>query len=219
MKKAIVALALAGFASTAMATIAGSAHDLSNDTGAALSSCQFCHTPHNANVSNFTINGFTDSFVAMPLWNRKAPTQTYAYYTNVSDTTVTVGAGSYTCLSCHDGSSDIGDTYRGSRGFPATRNIVTAGYTYANLTTNLQDDHPVGVTYSGTGANGYVAIAQVRTTFNNKLYGATADTVECGTCHDPHGTTALGGGSDHASGGASFLRVNANTICSQCHLK
>ena len=219
MKKAIVALALAGFASTAMAAIANSAHDLSRVAGAnALSSCQFCHTPHNANVTSSALGTMTFDPGQMPLWNRKAPTASYTYYTLITDNSLTVGAGSFACLGCHDGVSDMGDTYRGTRGFPTSRTMASfASFTYAVVGTSLTDDHPVGVNFTGNGTNGYVAIATVRSNF--KLYGTGNDVVECGSCHDPHGTAKVGGDSDHVSGGQSFLRVDANIICSSCHLK
>jgi len=209
MKKALVAFALAAFASTAAAAIAGSAHDLSDDTNAQLSSCQFCHTPHFSNVSG--------DYVAIPLWNRNTPTTTgYAFYTAVTDTSLTVGAGSYACLSCHDGTADMGDTYRGTKGFPAARTIAAAGYGYANVTNNLQDDHPVGVDF--VPGSQYESVANV-VAAGLKLYGAGNGTVECGSCHDPHGTAVTGGGSDKAAGGAAYLRVAATAICAECHLK
>ena len=164
MKKAIVALALAGFASTAMAAIAGGSHDLTRIAGAQLSSCQFCHTPHGANASAGSGTNFSFDYSSHPLWNRQQPTQTYAFYTNVVDTTVTAGAGTFACLSCHDGASDMGTTFKGTRGFATQRLMTNANF---NLTTNLQNDHPVGVTFVPGGT--YNTIAAV-TGAGLKLY-------------------------------------------------
>jgi len=198
MKKALVALAIAAFASTASASIAGGPHDLSNNAGALLSSCQFCHAPHNSNV--------TGDYALIPLWNRQSPTSAIVYYTGTVDTSVAVGAGSFACLSCHDGASDLGQTYTGSRGFAATTTI--SAFAYANLGLNMQNDHPIGVNYvPGTE---YATIATI-TGAGLKLY--TANNVECGSCHDPHGTW------NAQAGGAAFLRRAANVICSTCHLK
>ena len=202
MKKALVAIALASVASVASAAIANGSHDLSTRAGATISSCQFCHAPHNVNA----VGG-------APLWNRTLPAAAVftVYSSNtLNDTTVTVGTNSLTCLSCHDGVSDMGATFTGSHGF---NGVVTAiNSTYANVTRDLTNDHPVGVNYLEGGE--FQTIATV-TAANLVLYsdGAGGQTVECGSCHDPHGL------SDSASGGLSFLRAAATSICADCHAK
>ena len=209
MKKAIVALAIAAFASNAFAVIAGGSHDLTRLAGAQLSSCQFCHTPHGANATTNTGTNFAYDYSLHPLWNRNQPTTTYTFYTAVVDSTITVGAGSFACLSCHDGASDMGKTFKGTRGF--ANNTVMAAGSYANLTNVLTNDHPVGVTFVPGGT--YNTIAAV-TQAGLKLY--STNNVECGSCHDPHGTSDGVTGSG-PTGLASFLRVSATTICTVCH--
>ena len=215
MKKAIVALALAGLASTAMAAgtgIAGSPHDLSATgggagvkyTGALISSCQFCHAPHNVNTG-----------IAAPLWNRNALDNTtfIASFTPYKSQTLSnvngyaPGGGSLTCLSCHDGATNMGLTFVGTKGF-GTNNVLMTGF--AVVGKELGNDHPVGVPYAS--ANGMKAQTSLPTALSDHLYG-TAKSVECGTCHDPHGAW------DGATGGDSFLRWSASTLCSQCHAK
>ena len=209
MKKAIVALAIAAFASNAFAVIAGGSHDLTRLAGAQLSSCQFCHTPHGANNTTGTSTNVQYDYSLHPLWNRMQPTATYTFYTSVVDQTITVGAGSFACLSCHDGASDMGQTFKGTRGFAATTRMAAGSF--ANLTTTLTNDHPVGVTFVPGGT--YNTIAAV-TQAGLKLY--TANNVECGSCHDPHGASDGATGSG-PTGLASFLRVSSTTICTVCH--
>ncbi len=200
MKKLLVALALAAFATTASAAIAGGSHDLSARPGALISSCQFCHAPHNVNTG---VQG-------APLWNRNMGAG-YAVYTSntLNDATVTLGANSLTCLSCHDGAGDMGATYTGSRGFAAVTPIGVGSF--ANVGTALTNDHPVGVNYVPGGE--YDSVANV-TGSGLTLYGAAgSESVECASCHEPHGT------SDGLTGGPSFLRVAATALCAECHIK
>lgn len=211
MKK-LLALALAAFASTALANIAASPHDLSGGNvsnvtkygNGTLSSCQYCHAPHNVNTA----------VADAPLWNRNLPAAaSFTLYTNVVDTTVALGIGSLTCLSCHDGSSDMGDTFADG-GAVTTGGLTTQDMTgYARVGTNLTDDHPVGVNYTGSGD--FQTVAYVTTTGGLKLYGVTgSETVECGSCHEPHGD-----GDSTAGNGIAFLRAGVNVICTECHTK
>jgi predicted CXXCH cytochrome family protein len=209
MQKAIVALAIAAFASTASATIAGGSHDLSA-TGlnpayrGTLSSCQYCHAPHN-----------TNSVGGAPLWNRNLPVaSSFALYTsNTLTAAVVLGVNSLTCLSCHDGATAMGSTFKGS---PGGVNAL-ANTSYAFIGTNLADDHPVGVLYTGgaLGTTGWKSESAVGGV-GLKLYaGQGGVTVECASCHEPHGD------SDGATGGvgSGFLRVAIGELCSGCHTK
>lgn len=237
MKKVLI-LALAILlvaASVSFAQIAGSRHDLTAGayySGAQVSACQFCHTPHLRN--NPVVPG-------APLWNR---TQTlpggggsYTLYGNgqtLSGTTVgQPGANSKTCLSCHDGTIGLGDilvgtggTISGTAGGGTSTTIVNGKLAdnIANPVTNrvpglgtdLQQEHPVGVVYNsatpGPGLNNIVT-PNAPWKINNKnwrLYGGGdgTGTVECGSCHDPHNTDAPN---------YPFLKDTATTICTDCH--
>jgi len=216
MKKALVAIAMASFATVASATIAGGSHDLTPTGGGGfagtISACQFCHAPHNVNVA----------VTGAPLWNRKSVATTFQYYTSntVSVTPTALNANSMTCMSCHDGVSDMGDTFTGSHGFGGTATTLTsagAGSAYSIVGADLRNDHPVSINYVAA-ANVLDSVANVRAA-GLRLYG-TGPTVECGSCHDPHGTTAFtGGASDGVAGGEAFLRVQKTAICTECHLK
>lgn len=210
MKKALVALALAGFASTASAAVAGSYHDLSTagpwaSLNGQLSSCQFCHAPHNVNNTGIWAG-------AAPLWNRNTPTTTFSMYTSATlrnPRAATPNANSMTCLSCHDGATDMGATYVGARGFTSTTLITATGISRGNVGADLTNDHPVSVRYAA-GAT-YAAVNAV-TAAGLRLYTypSGADYVECASCHDPHNQ---GSGST-----APFLRVSKTVMCTTCHL-
>lgn len=218
MKKALVALALAAFAHAASAAVAGGSHDLSStgrraNATSTLSACQYCHAPHNVNTA----------VTGAPLWNRNASTQVFQYYTSttISASPAALNANSMTCMSCHDGVSDMGAVYTGSHGFAgAAATIATfagGAAAYANVGTDLRNDHPVSITYVAA-ANSLDTVANVRAA-GLRLYG-TGPTIECGSCHDPHGAGAFqGSGSDGAAGGAAFLRIDKRTLCTECHLK
>lgn len=205
MKKALFAIAFAGLASSAFAQdLINSAHDLTpaglnaaTYPGGTLSACQYCHAPHRANVS----------IAGTPLWNRTNSTYTFTMYTsNTLDGTVagSPNANSATCLSCHDGLSDMGATYVTGAGFPAATPMA-AGNAVVGL--NLGDDHPVSVRYAAIAAD-FRFVNQV-TAAGLTLYGALgSETVECGSCHDPHDMT-----------NTKFLKASRATICTACHIK
>lgn len=236
MKKALVALAIAGFASTAMATIANSKHDLNkgglgyNGAIPQIGACQFCHAPHYGNTQNVT--GATTGFAIVPLWNRReVSTAGYTLRTPISGATPRLGAGSFACLSCHDGVSDLGQTYRGSTGFTTTGMRIGngaaisanvglvyngVGYVAGTSATDLTDDHPVGIPYAGgAGYNAANIVDNGTSSRTLRLYAngfGGGVTVECGSCHDPHVTVASG---------MNFMRVNMQTVdlCGVCHTK
>ncbi|MBL8332041.1 MAG: hypothetical protein JNM08_03015 [Rubrivivax sp.] len=176
---AALLLALTG---TASAGIADTKHNLGNTstqtnhvTGTGNSStttneiCVFCHTPHGADVT--TPN-------APPLWNKRLNTgATYTTYATLNTPSLDgevlpVGSISVACLSCHDGtqamdniinapgSGQYDDTGGGTNGraYNWTGNVTTAGAmgttTVANLTSDLSNDHPIGIQYCGGGISG-----------------------------------------------------------------
>jgi predicted CXXCH cytochrome family protein len=196
MKKTLVALALAAFATTASATIAGGSHDMTT-FGGGLSACQYCHAPHLFALPNVT---------GGPLWNRNVPVAGITPYTSttLADATVTPGVNTQTCLSCHNGTTTMSAVVNG---VDPTAVGAMSGLNAGRFVTGLDltNDHPVGVNYPATAE--YVGAPGL------PLY---ATQVECGSCHDPHGA------SDQAVGGAAFLRtgtVSATDLCANCHIK
>ena len=164
-----------GFALTAQPALAATGiattkHNLGSSTGsninyvtsAALNGeiCVFCHTPHGSDTS-----------AAAPLWNKQLPSGTnYTTYASLNSGTMDgivgkPGAISLACLSCHDGAQAMDNIINapGSGGYDATGGGASGrGYTwtganqtagkmnsFANLSTDLSNDHPVGVEYCG----------------------------------------------------------------------
>lgn len=230
-----VLVAALGFTATALAVdLKDSAHDLSstNATAGVLHAneassqlCAFCHTPHTANAGTYG-----------PLWNRH---YTPGAFTNYSSSTfqggaIALGAQSYACLSCHDGTVALDNLANipGSGGVAGDPNL--AGYTWANagakltagkldadsdafLGTDLSNDHPVGFSYDTSDAADPGVQAKASLPAWVKLYGAGSN-VECATCHDVHDYS---GGGLGAGTFTMFLREDTagSNICLDCHLK
>ncbi|MBI4640756.1 MAG: cytochrome c3 family protein [Candidatus Tectomicrobia bacterium] len=265
MKQSIItAMALVlvlGLIGAAVAGITGTKHDLRTannsvtiraDTASnAIEICAFCHTPHGAETTG---NG--------PLWNKNTSGLTsfnvYSGSPTMDTTPATLPTGvSLVCLSCHDGSLAI-DSMRnapGSGGFNpsttspytmlgTTNDLMPAGITRIGATDGgsntgqLQDDHPVSMTYAGniggsgakdakmrnavqvSGGAQYVVPGNDQTTPSSgtdidgyvKLYD---NKVECASCHNPHGTEVSG-----ANLPLFLRRTNENsTLCLTCHIK
>jgi Doubled CXXCH motif (Paired_CXXCH_1) len=158
-------VALAAFLINAHAGVLGSKHDLSSGgaaqatTAATTEVCVFCHTPHGANLN-----------VKAPLWNKASPAGTvYTRYSSLPSGTLDgpeapVGSISLACLSCHDGTQamDVVINKPGSGGYVVTGSEIDTtgppggiqamiGTPIPNLGTDLRDDHPISIQYSGGG--------------------------------------------------------------------
>lgn len=190
MKKLLVALAVAAFATTASATIAGGPHDMTQAPyNGNKGTCQYCHAPHLWVSSNIPVGAGQ-----APLWNRNQNAAITSYGTTVLGTVVGApGARSRTCLSCHDGTQNVGAV---NNGISESLAPVPANHVVG---TDLTNDHPVGVSIpvnsqyqNPPGASGIIL---------------ASTTVECASCHEPH------------SNATSFLRATGAQICSACHLK
>lgn len=169
-------LSLAAAASVLVATaqaagITSTKHNLSSSgTGSNFASaggatdqiCVFCHTPHGSDTS-----------AAVPLWNKKLPTTSYATYNSVPASAtssingqiLTVGSVSLACLSCHDGTQAMDNMMNapGAGGFNAagasqawtwTGTKTLASGVVTNLSADLKNDHPIGIAYCGGGLTG-----------------------------------------------------------------
>lgn len=210
MKKILFVAAFAAYASSALAAISGSKHDFVGGNAGNVTvygteatgttSCQFCHTPHKASTTN----------AAAPLWNRAelGATVLFTMYdsTKISATVAaTPGSASLTCLSCHEGSVAIGQTLNSATsllsGGTATM-IVDTGM--MKIGTNLNDDHPVAITYPTAGVSGKFPAGTATGVASFTLYSSR---IECATCHDPHDDTE-----------GNFLRTPAAGLCSECHI-
>lgn len=130
--------------------------------------CVYCHTPHGANTN-----------IAAPLWNRTQRATTYTTYnalgtSSVNQTYTQPGAGSLTCLSCHDGQTAVDSIVN----MPGSGN-----YSAGQLTS--QDNGFLDTWINGPGQNswafygGHGTLSNTPATMNN--YG------ECQSCHSISG--------------------------------
>lgn len=169
--------------------------------------CVYCHTPHGGASSTNA-----------PLWNRSFGSGPYNMYDNAWSSTIDMQVASQpqgvslACLSCHDGTVGLDViTNRPNRDTSLTPLGATmpanSGQRFANLGTDLRNDHPVSVTYSTTADQAFNAPVGTRIGGQLPLYSGR---VECGTCHNPHNVTNV-----------PFLRLsNANSaLCTTCHIK
>lgn len=205
----------------AQTSILNSKHDLSSGStsGGPKSTsttevCVFCHTPHSQ--SSTTV-----------LWNRTASAATYTVYSSPSmEQTVPVpGSASKNCLGCHDGTVAFNSLLNNPGSGVGTAPTMSANAMtgWDSLGTNLSNDHPVGLVYATSQAtDGYLRAASLvgtkvgvtNGTITLPLVGTTTAnaTLECTSCHDPHGAGA---------GTSIFLRKpnTGSQICFVCHNK
>lgn len=199
-------------AGAAFAGVAGTVHDLSAGAGEI---CVACHTPHGAVAST---NG--------PLWNRLQASQAYIPYTSA---TFDMGPAaisapqSIACLTCHNGvASTVVNAPGPGTTSPSSYDIAAGAIAnwdatpnpFANIGTDLSNDHPIGFTYNETADvqnNGFPAVVA------NQI-GATgmyvfAGQMECATCHDVHNQAVP------SRSPVYFLRMaNTNSgMCLACH--
>jgi predicted CXXCH cytochrome family protein len=188
--------------------VSGSKHNMSSRSGLTNYNevCVYCHTPHGGQTQN------------APLWNRNFGTGPYQMYNSSYSSTIdmTVAASpqgvSLACLSCHDGTIGLdvvinrpnSDTTKVGTGNTMPAN---GGQFFANLGTDLRNDHPVSITYDN------VADPAFNPSGGGKVGGVLPlylGRVECGTCHNPHNTSF-----------SPFLRVSnsASNLCRTCHIK
>lgn len=129
--------------------------------------CVFCHTPHAADIS-----------APVPLWNKALPSGAgYQTYASLNSSTIdgeilAVGSISLACLSCHDGTQAMDNVINapGSGGYDVTGGgpnglgytwtganvdangkMINSATTLAMLSTDLRNDHPIGIHYCGGG--------------------------------------------------------------------
>ena len=158
--------------------------------------CVFCHTPHNASP-------------AAPLWNRYSPTTYYRIYRSrtMDARPDQPGPASKLCLSCHDGTIALGLTLDRpiTDPIPMSHMYMPTGPT--NLTTDLSDDHPIGLRYDRALSNRDPEIRSPDLV-DHRIHLGERGELECTACHDPH-NNELG----------NFLRITdrEGALCVTCH--
>lgn len=157
--------------------------------------CVFCHTPHN-------------SLPSSPLWNKNDPGYTYTLYhsSTIQGVPGQPAGSSILCLSCHDGTTALGNVISRSSEIVFTGGISNLPPGNTNISTDLADDHPISFDYT-TGlaaADGQIkdptAIIPPVSLENGQ--------VQCTSCHDPHRNVTN-----------DFLLVTSqfSELCFSCH--
>jgi hypothetical protein len=174
------------YSSSSAAGIAETKHNLGSGAGPAgrnqvsdtAEICVFCHTPHGADV-NAPAPLWNKRLGAA---GAPAGGGTYTTYDtlqtpSLDGTVAPVGSISMACLSCHDGTQAMDNIINapGSGGYDTTgggndgrtytwtgSSVTAAGRlaptALANLTTDLSNDHPIGIQYCGGGLTGAGAV-------------------------------------------------------------
>jgi len=208
--------------SSSRATIIGSAHDFTASTNYWINGtvdwvsrsnvCGVCHTIHHANPDK-----------AAPLWTHASTAQTFIPYSSPTfqGGAITINASSKACLSCHDGSVAINQTYNS-----AGTNTYTGGTAVyikssaiipdGSPANDLSNMHPIGFTYQ-TAAS---ADPSIKSSSSTAWTGTTiaqgmllGGQVECASCHDIHGERGASG-----SGGIYLvISTTGSALCLTCH--
>ncbi|MBI2529112.1 MAG: cytochrome c3 family protein [Candidatus Rokubacteria bacterium] len=155
--------------------------------------CIFCHTPHRAGQT-------------VALWNRDLPARTYNLYgSSTLEATLNQPTGaSRLCLSCHDGTTALGNLRVAPATGPATLGPLTGR---ASLGTDLSDDHPASFLFDTA-----LALKQGQLVDPTGLPKAvpldSTRQLQCTSCHDPHENRYR-----------KFLRVDDRfaALCTACH--
>ncbi|MBI4269800.1 MAG: hypothetical protein HY615_05655 [Candidatus Rokubacteria bacterium] len=155
--------------------------------------CVFCHTPHRATQTR-------------ALWNRDLPPTTYDLYrSSTLEATLNQPTGaSRLCLSCHDGTTALGNLRVPPKTGPVTLGPLTGR---ASLGTDLSDDHPVSFVYDATLALKQGQLEDPSTLAKVVPLDDTRQ-LQCTTCHDPHENRYR-----------KFLRLDdrSGALCTACH--
>ena len=156
--------------------------------------CAYCHTPHAANP-------------IAPLWNRS---DQGTYYDTYDSTTLVATVGQPTgssrlCLSCHDGTIAMNQTYNPSNATGTSIFISPTDSGY--LGTDLTDDHPISFPYDAALATQHPELHSP----DNLPAALPLDSqgqLQCTTCHNPHNDNF-----------GQFLRMDntASAMCRSCH--
>jgi predicted CXXCH cytochrome family protein len=187
--------------------LAGTTHDIGGN------GCKSCHAPHNGSLAN----GGPQSTGLILQWSRSFPASasTFGVYDSatMANKAVELGGSALTtssdvrmysllCLSCHDGVTSTFSPAMKTVNMVGSKAAFGAG-AYESL--GLTNDHPVNIPYDPTKNTSLQAVATVNATL--PLYGST-NTVQCGTCHEPHNNV-----------NTNYLRQTNNTAhCTTCHL-
>ena len=156
-------------------------HNLTAASGSAVTArgglgCTFCHAPHSGLGT------------VSPLWNQKLSQATYTPYTSTTyleqgKTQPTVGVTSSLCLSCHDGTVAVGQSYvYGTIPTTGTMNSIDT------FGTTLTGSHPFSLVLPLKDAANLVPslVSKGMTADPTGAVKLVNGNIECTSCHSPH---------------------------------
>jgi len=212
--------------SLSRATIIGSVHDFTVNTNAWINGtvdwvsrsnvCGVCHTIHHANPDK-----------SAPLWAHATTLQTFTVYSSPTflGGTPTITHSSRACLSCHDGSVAINQTYSATSTNNGTITGGTAVYVSSSViipdgspANDLSNMHPIGFSYQTAQSADPDIKPSSTIAFNGQTIAQAmllGGQVECASCHDIHETKGA------ATSGGIMLMVSTtgSALCLTCHSK
>lgn len=227
MKKINILLTLAALALplVTQADIAGSKHDFSTNSWnlQRKSMCGTCHSIHD-----------TDPSQLVPLWKHATTTKTFTMYDSPTfdgkaTQTAQPSGASKACLSCHDGSLAINQSFSGSITGSGTTPGGTTNAEYVGLSRqiaadgNLATTHPISFDYNDSASKDeFIRPASTTLEFaTGNMVGKTVNALlkggrmECSSCHDVHKQKG-------AAPTDTFMRIVSNDysqLCRSCHIK
>ncbi|MEZ5072911.1 MAG: cytochrome c3 family protein [Bacteroidales bacterium] len=160
-------------------SIVNTAHNLSaGGTGDIRASvegeiCLFCHTPHNSRPRS-------------PLWNKEETGRSYILYhsSTVQAVPGQPDGSSLLCLSCHDGTTALGQLLSRESVLPMSSGVTTLPAGASNLGTDLRDDHPVSFDYTAQLAQSDGELKDPSAVL--PPVQLEEGRLQCTSCHDPH---------------------------------
>jgi predicted CXXCH cytochrome family protein len=151
-------------------------HNLTPNSGSSVQAsgslgCTFCHAPHGGGG-------------VAPLWNQTLSTQTYTpYASNTAKNTgkAAVGTPTNLCLSCHDGTVAVGQSFAYGR-------LPTSGSMQSKdvLKADLNASHPFSLVLPLKDSADLAASLVAAGTTADPTVKLVSGNVECTSCHNPH---------------------------------
>jgi predicted CXXCH cytochrome family protein len=220
----------------AAASMVGGPHDftqkMTGGTPGYQHPCQVCHVPHNRSA------GASPS--DQPAWNHHPSLNSHyvTYEAGHSETfnslglTVSLGSSSIVCLSCHDGSMSVNQSYHmaspdGTPSYAPTFAIETSApnaYAWSEPRGNgpylgrndLTHMHPVGVSYPAAARVDptlFPAPAPDSSTPLAQMLRGPSQSLECDSCHDIHGVRGASG----TTRSGLVVDLEGGALCTTCH--
>ena len=236
-------LTLLALPATALAQgIRNTDHDLSNSSTAMIKNanaaenqiCKYCHTPHQAQSTQFLWN-HTPTAQSSWTWGNDLDGNVLTTTTTGTVLPTTLRSGSKRCLGCHDGSVAIGDVSNAGDGAPgiiagleniagmtdATGKLIDATH-MIGAGGNMGGNHPISIPYAGqTGYNGLnsaVPVAWMGGAIGGYFDATTAGCVSTtGVCTTAPATDGRDGTAINLIPNVAGGTTNVGVECASCH--